>query len=85
MDNLYKELLDLQENCDKYLDKDCKEFNEILIDKGIFKSEKDIKIFILENVSRTYNTENFEFPIRYYKPDEELDECDDDDSGMATK
>ena len=85
MDNLYKELLDLQENCDKYLDKDFKEFSEILIDKEIFKSEKDIKIFILENVSRTYNTENFEFPIRYYKPDEELDECDDDDSGMATK
>ena len=37
------------------------------------------------NGSRTYNTANFEFPIRYYKPDEELDECDDDDSGMATK
>jgi hypothetical protein len=52
-------------NIGEIIDLDLKEFAQHMIDAGEFKSEMDIKLFILESLGAAHNDPSTEFPIEY--------------------
>lgn len=57
---------------DEILQMDMNEVSSFLIDKiGIFKSEKDLKIFIVDYIVKALYDDNVDFPITYYKKNKE--------------
>ncbi|AWZ48638.1 hypothetical protein [Hathewaya limosa] len=49
-----------------------RQLSKYLVDElRVFESEKDLKLFILEYIGKTFEDDNTDFPIRYYEVLEE--------------
>ena len=63
-------------NRDEALKLKMEDFKDLLIDGfGIFVSEKDLKLFILNMIEKVFKEENASFPIRYYQTDEKAEKA----------
>lgn len=54
----------------KVADMDTQEFITMLMDDGIVKEEKDIRLLILEGIIKILGEESSDFPIHYYEDGE---------------
>lgn len=50
----------------------------IVDEKKLFHSERDMKLFILEQMDKVYTDGSYEWPIRYYTKDEELESVEEE-------
>lgn len=52
--------------------------NELVEVAGLFQSERDLKIFILEYIGITFREDVTDWPVRYYTEKEDLEDRNED-------
>lgn len=71
IDNRYEQRLK-EINLNYVLSLSMRQLSKYLVDElRIFESEKDLKLFMLEYIGKTFEEDNTDFPIRYYEVLEE--------------
>jgi hypothetical protein len=66
-----QEVLNTDLSPDKVKEMSYAELNNFLIENEIVETDADIRMLIVEGIQRAVK-EDDEFPIRYYKPEEEM-------------
>lgn len=70
---VYDTLDRIKVDMDKFIEEDIQTFTHNLVRKyGLFQSERDIKLFLLEAASKELLNGDIDFPIKYYKPEEDI-------------